>query len=133
MRWLNVLVLFAVLPAVCFAGGKSVFEATVDEDGVQRVDIVAGSYFFDPDHIIVKKGIRVELNVRKKVGLVPHNIVVNTSETGPGIKKALEADPKTVSFTPEEQGVYPFYCDKKLPFFKSHRAKGMEGVIEVVE
>jgi hypothetical protein len=30
-------------------------------------------------------------------------------------------------------GEYPFYCSKKLLFFKSHREKGMEGMLEVVQ
>ena len=36
-----------------------------------------------------------------------------------------------VRFTPTKAGVFAFYCDKKLLFFKSHREKGMEGVLKV--
>jgi plastocyanin len=45
----------------------------------------------------------------------------------------LAAEPKAVTFTPTAVGKYPFYCRNKLLFFKSHREKGMEGVLEVVE
>jgi hypothetical protein len=31
------------------------------------------------------------------------------------------------------EGIYPFYCSRKLLFFESHREKGMEGTLEVVE
>jgi plastocyanin len=133
MRRLKFLVLLAVFPVICFAQEKRVFEATVDEDGVQRVEVVAGSYYFDPDRIIVKRGVPVELKVRKEAGLVPHNIVIDERETGPNLRESLSSEPKSITFTPAEEGEYPFYCDKKLLFFKSHRAKGMEGVIEVVE
>lgn len=37
------------------------------------------------------------------------------------------------SFTTTKPGKYPFYCDKKLLFMDSHREKGMEGILEVVE
>jgi hypothetical protein len=37
----------------------------------------------------------------------------------------------TVRFTPMVTGSFSIYCDKKLLFFKSHREKGMEAVLEV--
>ena len=39
----------------------------------------------------------------------------------------------TVEFTATQAGSYPFYCNKKLPFMKSHRDKGMQGRLQVVE
>ena len=36
-----------------------------------------------------------------------------------------------VRFTPTQRGLFTFYCDKKLIFFKSHREKGMEGLLDV--
>jgi hypothetical protein len=33
-----------------------------------------------------------------------------------------------VRFTRTQRGLFKFYCDKKLLFFKSHRDKGMEGL-----
>jgi plastocyanin len=139
MRPLKLLIIFSLLsllsllPPVCLAEEKEAFEAKVDEDGMQRVEVVAGSYYFDPDHIIVKKGIQVELKVRKEQGLVPHNIVINGKEDSPRAKESLSPEPRTITLTFEEAGTYGFWCDKKLLFFKSHRAKGMEGIIEVVE
>ena len=40
-------------------------------------------------------------------------------------------DSQTVRFTPMTRGTFPFYCDKKLLFFKSHRERGQEGRLEV--
>jgi len=112
---------------------KKIIMVPVDKDGVQRVEIVGGEYFFDPEYIIVKKDIPVELIVKKKPGIIPHNIVIHSPEGGMDIRESMSADQRVIKFTPTKAGKYPFYCDKKLLFFKNHREKGMEGVIEVTE
>ncbi len=116
------------------AGEKEkVFRATVGDDGVQRVEVMGGSYFFNPNHIIVKVNVPVELIVRKESGIVPHNIVIKAPEAGIDFDVAMASEPKVIRFTPTRVGTYPMYCSKKLLFFESHREKGMEGVLEVVE
>ena len=116
------------------AGEKEkVFRAAVDSDGMQRVEVMGGSYFFNPNHIIVKVNVPVELIVRKESGIIPHNIVVKAPEAGIDFDVALASEPKVIRFTPTRTGTYPMYCSKKLLFFESHREKGMEGVLEVVE
>jgi len=107
--------------------------AVVGSDGVQRVEIVAGSYFFKPEHIIVKVNLPVELSVRRSGRLIPHNIVIDEPDLDLDINESLTTRPIVLRFTPHKTGRYPYYCDKKLLFFKSHRAKGMEGIIEVRE
>jgi plastocyanin domain-containing protein len=106
----------------------------VDKDGVQRVTIVGGSYFFKPNHIVVKVNIPVELDVTKEAGfsLVPHDIAAKSPEAGIVFDEDLSSTPKIIKFTPTKVGKYPFYCTKKAPLSKSHREKGMEGVIEVL-
>jgi len=111
---------------------KKTYTATLDKDGVQRVAILGGGYFFDPYHIIVKVNLPVELSIRKESGWVPHNIVVKAAEAGIDFEEELGSEPKTVKFTPTRTGKYPIYCSKKLLFFESHREKGMEGILEVV-
>ncbi len=110
---------------------KKVYRALIDLDGVQRIEVTGGGYFFNPDHIIVKKGIPVELIVSKESGIVPHNIVIKYPEAGIDISESMSTKQKAIRFTPTKAGEYHFYCDKRLLFFKSHRDKGMEGVIEV--
>ena len=105
----------------------------LDKDGVQRVDIVGGDYFFKPGHIVVKVNVPVELNVRKETIIVPHNIVINAPEAGIKVNESLSRDPKAITFTPTRAGSYAMYCDKKPPFLASHREKGMEALLEVVE
>jgi plastocyanin domain-containing protein len=105
----------------------------IDKDGVQRVDIVGGDYFFKPGHIVVKVNVPVELNVRKETIIVPHSIVIDAPEAGIKVNESLSRDPKAITFTPTKAGSYAMYCDKKPPFLASHREKGMEGMLEVVE
>ena len=108
--------------------------AAVDADGVQRVAVIGGEYYFDPNYIVVKVNKPVELTVKKEAGYIPHNMLVKSPEAGIDFKVDLDSKkPEIVKFTPTKAGKYPMYCDKKLLFFKSHRDRGMEGMIEVVE
>ncbi len=115
------------------AAERQEFVAPVDKDGIQRVEMVGGSYFFRPNYIILKVNVPVELKISKEAGLIPHNIVIHAPEAGIEIKAELSTEPQIIKFTPTKTGKYPFYCDKKLLFFESHREKGMEGTIEVRE
>ncbi len=112
---------------------NKLFQAIIAKDGVQRVEIVGGSYFFTPNRIVVKVNLPVELKIRKESGMVPHNIVIAAPEAGIAIDETMESEPKVIRFTPTRVGNYPFYCSKKLLFFESHKEKGMEGILEVVE
>lgn len=103
-----------------------------DADGVQRVRLVAGSYFFKPNHIIVKANVPVELSASRESGLTPHDLVIRAEEAGINVKADLGSDPKKIAFIATKPGKYPIYCSKKLPFMAGHREKGMEGILEVV-
>lgn len=112
---------------------KRTVQATIDADGVQRVAILGGGYFFDPYKVVVKVNVPVELAVRKESGMVPHNIAVKAPEAGIDFDIDMATESKIVRFTPTRAGTYAIYCDKKLLFFANHREKGMEGVLQVVE
>ena len=107
--------------------------ASLDADGVQRAEILAGSYFFKPGRVIVKVNVPVELKVRKESGVAPHNIVVKAPDAGVSFSVDLRTEPRTIAFTPTKTGEYPIYCDKRFLFFASHRERGMEGVLDVRE
>ncbi len=49
--------------------------ATVDADGVQRVEVVGGEYYFDPNYIVVKVNKPVELTVKKDIRIHPPQYV----------------------------------------------------------
>lgn len=130
-----------VLPLIVLfhlAGGgvqaeDKIFRAQTGSDGVQRVELVGGEYYFDPDHIIVKVHVPVELIFSKTPGITPHNIIIRAPEAGIDINENMRTAPKTVMFTPLKTGRFEMYCDKRFLFFKSHKARGMKGVLEVVE
>jgi plastocyanin len=104
----------------------------VGADGVQRASITLDSYSFTPAHLIVQAGKSVELTLTSVTTLTPHDFILK--EPAAGLSVAQEVGPREtakVIFTPTKPGTYVFYCDKKLPFFPSHREQGMEGRLEV--
>jgi plastocyanin len=111
---------------------KEAHVVKADKDGVQRVRIVGGNYFFKPNHIIVKVNRPVELVASRESGMTPHNLVIRAPEAGVVIEEDLGGGPKKIAFTPKKAGKYAFYCSKKPPLLASHRERGMEGVLEVV-
>lgn len=137
MRIVKFLIVLLCFTGIVFAEDiavkQKIYTATVDKDGIQRVEIIGGEYNFDPNYVILKKGIPVELSIKKISGYIPHNIVIESPEAGMNIRESMDTEAKVISFTPTKTGKYPVFCDKKLLFFPSHRKKGMEGIIEVVE
>jgi plastocyanin len=120
--------------AVMFAAASALAQEPVkpDADGVQRIRVTSGSYFFKPERIVVKANVPVELLASRESGVTPHNLVIKAQEAGVMVDEDLATEPKKITFTATRPGKYPFYCSKKLPFVAGHREKGMEGVLEVV-
>lgn len=131
-KWL---VLCVLVPAAYAMEGtpERVLKASVNSDGIQVVEIVGGEYFFDPNRIVVKANVPVEIKARKEPGMVPHNIVIDAAEAGVRVEEPIGKEPGTIRVTFNKPGTYPFYCSKKLLFFRSHRERGMQGILEVIE
>ena len=127
------LLFFAILFTISRTDQKTKVTISTGNDGIRRVDILAGEYFFNPNHIVVKVNVPVEIKIRKKPGLVPHNIVANAPEAGIEIKRPIDTESEIIRFTPVKTEKAIFFCDKRFLFFKSHRKKGMEGTIEVIQ
>ena len=123
---------FALVLLLCSGSALGQEPVKPDSDGVQRVRVVAGSYFFKPNHIVVKVNVPVELTASRESGITPHDLVIRAEEAGLNVKEDLAADPKKITFTATKPGKYAIYCSKKLPFVAGHREKGMEGILEVV-
>lgn len=116
------------VPAPCWSEAP----VTPDHDGVQRVTVLVDSHFYKPKDIVVRAGKPVELILVSQTTLTPHNFVLKEPEAGMMVNQEIGAgETVRVRFTPTKAGAYPFYCDKKLLFFKSHRDKGMEGLLTV--
>lgn len=133
---MNVLIPFLLAFLYALSPGSAIGErgtliAAVDRDGVQRVHIVGGEYFFEPQHVIVKANIPVELTLSKQAGVVPHSFVIDAPQASVVVDEEMGTEVTRVHFTPTAPGTYPYYCRNRLLFFKSHRDRGMEGVLEV--
>lgn len=113
------------------AGKTEAYTATVDKSGVQKIEMVAGEYYFKPNYVIVKVNKPAEITIKQEPGFASHSIVLHAPDAGIDFDVDLGADAKTIKFTPTKAGKYPFYCDKGL--IEKHRSKGMEGVLEVTE
>jgi plastocyanin len=105
---------------------------TPSEDGVQRAEIQFDSYSFSPNHLIVTVGRPVELTLKSVTFLVPHNLVLKAPDAGLTIRQEVSAGrTEKILFTPARTGRFEFSCDKKLLFLKSHKDRGMTGILEV--
>jgi plastocyanin len=135
MKTAGIIVLLALFCGTGFSqeSVQKVFNAIIDADGVQRVSISAGEYFFDPNYIVVKVNTPVEMGIKKTAGFVPHNIVIDAPEAGIAFDESIGKDEKIIRFTPTKTGEFPFYCTKRFLFFKSHRERGMKGIVKVIE
>ncbi len=102
-------------------------------DGKQTIEIIGGEYFFDPNVIVLQVNVPVEFKVRKEKGMVPHDLVISAPEAGIDVNIGLKSDWQTITFVPTRVGIYPMKCQKKLLWFESHKEKGMEGRIEVIQ
>jgi plastocyanin domain-containing protein len=120
-------------PPPSHAPPEETYRAFTAPDGIQHVSIVGGNYFFRPNRVIVKVNVPVELGVTLERGIVPHSLVIDAPEAGIQVDQKLSSEPKKIRFTPTATGTFTFYCKNKLLFLKSHRAKGMEGTLEVVD
>ena len=116
--------LFAILliglPVVALAGEATTIEVKLD------------SYTFKPDKITVKAGQPVTLKVANEASFLPHNLVIKAPDAGIDVRIDVGAG-KTgeATFTPTKAGSYPMVCDKAPPIGKSHKEKGMHGLLIV--
>ena len=134
LKYLSLIIISLIIYlSVNAMGEQKRFVAPVDQDGVQRVEIIGGDYYFTPNDIVLKVNVPVELKIRKEKGITPHDIIIKAPEAGMDIAEGISTGPKIIKFTPTKTGMFPFYCGKKLPFSKSHKERGMEGIIEVIQ
>ena len=131
MNRFTVFIILLLISSVTGAEGITPYTAVKNAEGVQEVVMNAKSYSFSPDRVIVQVGVAVELEI-KKSGWTPHTFIIDDPASGLDIKEKLRASKYTViKCTTERKGKFTFYCGKKLPFRKSHREKGMHGLLEV--
>lgn len=130
---MTAIVLAAAFLVMAAAWQEKRATAAIGQDGVQRIEVLAGGYYYDPNTIVVKVNVPVELIVRRTKGGFGHNIVLNEPDAGIDFTQGLGTDPVAIKFTPTKVGKYMFVCSHKVPFSKSHKERGMYGYLEVVE
>ena len=119
--------------AGCSSGlNKPVHEVTAAaKDSVQHVTISAHTYWFDPNRVVLKAGVPVELTFKSAAFMVPHNLTCFEKDAGIEVSENLGmmfGRKKTVRFTPTQPGEYEFFCH-----VDSHSKHGMKGKFVVVE
>ena len=127
-RLLTILTLIAV--AACTKGTDRPVvsqNATMADDGVQRINVAMHSYYFEPNRIVVKRDVPVEIVLSNSSHIVPHNFTLN----GAGVNVSEDKwgwGHDTVRFTPTQTGEFEFVCHKG-----DHAKKGMVGTLVVTE
>lgn len=91
---------------------------------VKTIDIEAGSFYYKPNVITVKKGQKVKVVIRS-VSMM-HDFNIDELNVKSAIVK--NGDTGTVEFTPEKVGTFEYYCS-----VGQHRANGQVGKITVEE
>ena len=98
----------------------------------QVIEVKLESYAIKPDTITVKAGQPVTLRVKNEATFIPHNLIIKAPDAGIDVKLDLAAGKSgEVSFTPTKAGSYEMFCGKTPPIGKSHKQKGMHGMLVV--
>lgn len=110
----------------------SVIAIPLSPDGIQQATVLLDSYSYSPNYVVVERGKPVELTLTSVTTMTPHNFIIENLTDSLSVKQDVGAG-KTVAvrFVPTRTGLFPFFCDKRLWPMRSHRDKGMEGVLEV--
>jgi len=106
---------------------------TRGQESPQAISLSLGDYHFTPDTLEVQAGRPVVLTLTNTDTLTPHNFTLQVAAAGLDIDTNVSAgSTSVVRFTPVKPGSYTFFCNKKLLFMKSHRERGMEGILRVI-
>ncbi len=119
---------FLLLAAGCTSGLKRpVVSAELEPDaqGVQRVVVNMHSYYFEPNRILVHAGRPVELVLKNRAKLIPHNFTI--ADSALAMSKGAWLGTGHLRFTPTRPGEYEFFCH-----VDRHAKKGMTGTLVVL-
>lgn len=97
---------------------------TPEDDSVQTFNIEAGSFFFKPNVINVKKGDTVKIVLTNNESM-QHNFTLDEFNVK---TKSISNGTDTVEFTADKVGTFQFYCSIGL-----HKSFGQVGSLVVTE
>ena len=102
------------------------------QDDISVIEVKLGGYRFMPQEILLIADQPSILRLVNTDNITPHNFTMNASNGAVDIDvDVLGGESVEIQLAPLPSGRYPFYCGNKLMFMKSHREKGMEGVLIV--
>ena len=91
---------------------------TVSSDQVETITLEAGSFYYKPNEIKVKKGEKVKIVMTSKDMMHDFNI----DELGVKLAVTKSGETNSVEFTPDKTGTFEFYCS-----VGQHRKNGQVG------
>jgi hypothetical protein len=107
--------------------------AAIGSDGVQRIHIRCGANFLDPNHIVIKANVPVELTVSTTAGLPSHSFVISMSGPRPiTADTPIEATEKTFAFVPGRPGDYQASCRDNTTTANAALLKAKQGLLTVI-
>ncbi len=101
---------------------EGAYTGVVDEQGVRVIEVEAGSFYYKPNVMKVKKGETVRI-VMNSVSMM-HDF--NIDELGVKLPIVKDGDSGTIEFVAGEVGTFEYYCS-----VGQHRANGQVGMITV--
>ena len=114
-------------------GTLSYLPARAADSSSSTITIKLGDYRFSPDHIELVAGQPVRLVLINTDGVTPHNFTLKNKAGDLDLEVNVAAGKtREIEFVPQTPGTYDFFCNKKLPFMKSHRDRGMQGSLGVI-
>jgi plastocyanin len=102
------------------------------DDATPVIELELSDYRFSPREIQLSTNQSAILRLVNTDSVTPHNFIMETGNDSPIVEvDLLGGETVEVKLPPLPAGRYTFYCSNKLLFMKSHREKGMEGILIV--
>lgn len=105
--------LFRILPLMLLGGSVhavsiEAWQAVVEPDNVQRVNISCGTNFLDPREIVVKKDVPLELILRTQGSSPDQSFAVLLP--GPALENIIGRLPRPIRISPNAVGSFTLQC-----------------------
>lgn len=121
---LSVIAVSFILAGCSLIQDTSKVTPTITPTDIKVIEVEAGSFYFKPDMITVRKGEKVRINLTAVSMMHDFNI----DELGVKVPITKSGSSAFVDFTPDKTGTFEYYCS-----VGSHRANGQIGKITVTE
>jgi plastocyanin len=104
-----------------------------EQDEAKVIEVTLGSYQIEPQQLQLIAGQQVILRLVNIDTIIPHNFSIENPAGELDINIDVKAgETVDLNLTPTVAGRYKFFCRNKMLFMKSHREKGMEGILIVL-